>query len=59
MLLKAITTYFITCLCWYYIAIFAQIVGIIEITGLTKKNDKFDKKNLIPFYQLLKCFQSK
>lgn len=56
MLLKAMTTCFIAYLCWYYIAIFAQIVGIIEITGLTKENDKFDKKNLIPFYQLFKMF---
>lgn len=56
MLLRAIITCLIVCLSWYYITIFVQIVGIIEITGLTKENDKFNKKNLIPFYQLFKMF---
>lgn len=56
MFLKAVIVCFITCLCWYYIAIFTQIAGIIEITELTKKNNKFDKKNFIPFYQFFKMF---
>ena len=41
---------------WYYLIIIAQLLGIIEVVGLTK-DQAFDKKNLIPFYQFFKLFK--
>lgn len=57
MLFKFLTTCLIVLIGWYYLIIIAQLLGIIEITGLTKDNQAFDKKNLIPFYQLFKLFK--
>lgn len=56
MLFKFLITCLIVLVGWYYLIIVAQLLGIIEVTGLTKDNQAFDKKNLIPFYQLFKMF---
>ena len=56
MLFKFLTTCLIVLIGWYYLIIIAQLLGIIEVTGLTKDNQAFDKKNLIPFYQFFKMF---
>lgn len=57
MLFKFLITCLIVLMSWYYLIIIAQLLGIIEVTGLTKENQAFDKKNLIPFYQLFKLFK--
>lgn len=57
MLFKFLITCLIVLMSWYYLIIIAQLLGIIEVTGLTKDNQTFDKKNLIPFYQFFKLFR--
>ena len=57
MLFKFLITCLIVMIGWYYLIIIAQLLGIIEVIGLTKDNHAFDKKNLIPFYQLYKLFK--
>lgn len=57
MLFKFLISCLIVLMSWYYLIVIAQLLGIIEITGLTKDNQAFDKKNLIPFYQLFKLFK--
>ena len=52
MLFKFLITCLIVMIGWYYLIIIAQLLGIIEVIGLTKDNHAFDKKNLSPFYQL-------
>lgn len=56
MLFKFLTTCLIVLIGWYYLIVIAQLLGIIEVTGFTKDNQAFDKKNLIPFYQFFKMF---
>lgn len=56
MLFKFLISCLIVLMSWYYLIIIAQLLGIIEVTGLTKDNQAFDKKNLIPFYQFFKMF---
>lgn len=57
MLFKFLISCLLVMIGWYYLIIIAQLLGIIEITGLTKDNQAFDKKNLIPFYQFFKLFK--
>ena len=57
MLFKFLISCLIVMIGWYYLIIIAQLLGIIEVTGLTKDNQAFDKKNLIPFYQFFKLFK--
>lgn len=57
MLFKFLITCLIVLISWYYLIVIAQLLGIIEITGIAKDNRAFDKKNLIPFYQLFKLFK--
>lgn len=57
MLFKFLISCLIVLMSWYYLIIIAQLLGIIEVTGLTKDNQTFDKKNLIPFYQFFKLFK--
>lgn len=56
MLFKFLISCLIVLMSWYYLIVIAQLLGIIEVTGLTKDNQTFDKKNLIPFYQFFKMF---
>ena len=56
MLFKFLISCLIVMIGWYYLIVIAQLLGIIEVTGLTKDNQAFDKKNLIPFYQFFKLF---
>lgn len=55
MLFKFLISCLIVLMSWYYLIIIAQLLGIIEVVGLTK-DQAFDKKNLIPFYQFFKMF---
>ena len=57
MLFKFLISCLIVMIGWYYLIIIAQLLGIIEVTGLTKDNQAFDKKNLILFYQFFKLFK--
>ena len=57
MLFKFLITCLLVMIGWYYLIIIAQLLGIIEVTGLAKENQAFDKKNLIPFYQFFKLFR--
>ncbi len=57
MLFKFLITCLIVLMIWYYLIVIAQLLGIIEVTGLTKDNHAFNKKNLIPFYQFFKLFK--
>lgn len=57
MLFKFLITCLLVMIGWYYLVIIAQLLGIIEVTGLAKENQAFDKKNLIPFYQFFKLFK--
>lgn len=57
MLFKFLISCLIVLIFWYYLIVIAQLLGIIEVTGLTKDNQTFDKKNLIPFYQFFKLFK--
>lgn len=57
MLFKFLISCLIVLMSWYYLIIIVQLLGIIEVTGLTKNNQTFDKKNLIPFYQFFKLFK--
>lgn len=57
MLFKFLISCLIVMIGWYYLIVIAQLLDIIEMTGLTKDNQTFDKKNLIPFYQLFKLFK--
>lgn len=56
MLFKFLISCLIVLMSWYYLIVIAQLLGIIEVTDLTKDNKAFDKKNLIPFYQFFKMF---
>ena len=57
MLFKFLISCLIVMIGWYYLIVIAQLLDIIEITGFTKENQAFDKKNLIPFYQFFKLFK--
>lgn len=57
MLFKFLITCLIVMIVWYYLIIIAQLLGIVEITGLAKDDQTFNKKNLIPFYQFFKLFK--
>lgn len=57
MLFKFLISCLIVMIGWYYLIVIAQLLGIIEVTGLTKDSQAFDKKNLIPFYQFFKLFR--
>lgn len=57
MLFKFLISCLLVMIGWYYLIIIAQLLGIIEITGLAKDDQTFNKKNLIPFYQFFKLFK--
>ena len=57
MLFKFLISCLLVMIGWYYLIVIAQLLGIIEVAGLTKDNQAFDKKNLIPFYQFFKLFK--
>ena len=57
MLFKFLISCLIVLIAWYYLIVIAQLLGIIEITGITKNNQAFDEKNFIPFYQFFKLFK--
>lgn len=54
---KMLITALVIILGWYYTILVAQLLGIIEITGLEKKN-KFNWKAIIPFYQFFILFKN-
>lgn len=57
MLFKFLISCLLVMIGWYYLIIIAQLLGIIEVTGLAKDDQTFNKKNLIPFYQFFKLFK--